>query len=147
MKNAYFVSVFISLLILLSCKEERLRKVDVEDSNCQRVSSPLGCQDSTLFMVTISGQMKGTSMYVMAPAEYPDSIFLDCGDWTLDGVNHCVRESGQSRKSDFTYTAYMRCIPANAFFGPLDFDLRESVPSSLFGSPVDFENKVTVDCR
>ena len=148
MKNAFFISVFITLLVLIACKEERLRKVDIDESSCQRVISTFGCQDSTLFLVTISGTMKGTSMYVIPPAEYPDSIFLDCGEWTLDGDSHCVRESGQSRKSEFTYTAYMRCIPANSFFGPLDFDLRESLPSwNAFGGSSDFENRVTVDCR
>ncbi len=132
---------------MMSCKEERIRKVKISESTCERITSSLGCEDSTLFMLTIKGSAKGTSLYIFHPNEPPDSVLLDCGKWSTEEDYHCFRESNQPNKIEFEYVAYLRCIPENAFFGALDFDLRSSRPSSLFGGATEFENKVTLNCR
>lgn len=134
-------------LCISSCKKERLRSVEITESSCEKITSLLGCEDSSLFVVTIKGTAKGNNLYIVDPNEPPDSVLLDCGEWSRDGDNHCFKESGQSKNLEFEYIAYLRCIPDNAFFGTLDFDFRSSIPSSLFGTGTDFENKVSVSCR
>ncbi|WP_421870560.1 hypothetical protein [Marinoscillum sp.] len=145
--NLCLIFLSTSCLWLMACDEERIRRVEISESSCATITSTLGCEDSTLYRITIAGSAKGNSLYIWAPSESPDSLFLDCGDWSKDGENHCIKESGQSNKCEFTYVAYMRCIPAGASFGSLEFDVRESVPSSWFGGSSDFENKVTLTCR
>ncbi|WP_258098126.1 hypothetical protein [Marinoscillum pacificum] len=134
-------------LSLMACKEERIRKVKITESTCDRIISSLGCEDSSLFKLTIKGSAKGTSLYILESNEPPDSVILDCGVWSKEDDYHCFRENNQPNKIEFEYIAYLRCIPENAFFGTLDFDFRSSLPSSWFGTGSDFENKVSVSCR
>ena len=127
------------LLGLVSCgnddNKDPMIEINVTSSDCEFTPIFFACLDSNLFVVTILSTLsgpEGTFVGIFASGETPESIIVDCGDWSKSNKNFplpgCSREPGDQEVGSFNVTAEMPCLSPTEVYENLPFTLAGFLP-------------------